>query len=171
MLYFIRQVLNAFDKILFRHLEDLSLSLRSSTNHGTWNQRGNLHRGSQAPGWPRPVCSTLRRPEELRVWGRWKYCWLPLFPWIRSLFLILLWNISGFNVMQITWFFFSFQTQTLVTLVRSKKATWRLMLFLLQPLVSGLASITSQWPSRRGVVRKPVALTERRHSINCSTCP
>ena len=81
------------------------------------------------------------------------------------------WNMSGFNVIQITWFFFSFQTQTLVTLVRSKKATWRWMLFLLQPLVFGLASITSQWQSRRGVVRKPVALTEGRHSINCSTCP
>ena len=29
------KILNAFDKILFRHLEDLSFSLRSSTNHGT----------------------------------------------------------------------------------------------------------------------------------------
>ena len=148
-----------------------NFSLRSSTNHGTWNQRGNLHRGSQATCWPRSVCSTLRRPEELRVWGRWKHCWVPLFPWIRSIFPILLWNISGFDVIHRLPDFFSFQTQTLVTLVRSKKATWRWMLFLLQPLVFGLASITSQWPSRRGVVRKPVALTERRHSINCSTCP
>ena len=84
-------------------------------------------------------------------------------------------RISHFTVKHFTLYrlpnFFSFQTQTLVTLVRSKKATWRWMLFLLQPLVSGPASITSQWPSRRGVVRKPVALTERRHSINCSTCP
>ena len=77
---------NCLDKIHLRGFKFFFPSRRSSTNHGTWNERGDIHRGPQAASGPGPLRATVRRPAELCVRGRRKHCRLPLLPGIRSFF-------------------------------------------------------------------------------------